>query len=543
MVAAANPLAVEAGVEILRQGGSATDAAIASMLVLGLVEPQSAGLGGGGFLLHYTKAGGAIEAYDGRERAPMAAGPELFLDPQGAPLPYPQAMASGRSVGAPALIPMLELAHKEHGRLPWRALFAPALTLADEGFPVSPRLHALIRAAGEAGPLKANPTTRAYFFTPEGAPLPVGFILKNPDYGRTLRALQSRGARALQEGPIAEAIVAASQEEPLPGQLTLADLRAYQPRKLAPICGAFRVYLVCSMPPPSSGGVAVIEALELYARAQPQSAGRQSEADWHDLLWALRLAYTDRDHYVADEEYTPGPARELVDSRYLDKRALLIGDAAPPALLAPGDPSLVLGGKSYFGQWGREKGIEAPGTTHLTIVDAQGNAVALTATVESAFGSKRMAAGFILNNQLTDFSLAPTKNGLPVANAPEGGKRPRSSMAPTIMLDRNGDLYATIGSPGGGAIIAYVTKTIVGMVDWGLSPEEAVSVGNIVASGPQLRIEADRTPAALSEGLARRGWRMAPATQEASGLHVIRIQNGRSEGGADPRREGRVGRP
>jgi gamma-glutamyltranspeptidase/glutathione hydrolase len=543
MVVAANPLAVEAGVEMLRRGGSATDAAIASMLVLGLVEPQSAGLGGGGFLLHYTKAGSLIEAYDGRERAPAAAGPELFLDAQGQPLAYPQAMASGRSVGVPAVIPMLELAHKEHGRLPWRELFGPALKLADEGFAVSPRLHALIAHAGQEGALKANPTTRAYFFTAEGAPLPVGFILKNPDYARTLRAVRSQGAKALQDGPIAEAIVAGAHEEPLPGLLTLADLRAYQPRKLAPICGTFRVYEVCSMPPPSSGGVAVIEALGLYERAQPRSAGRGSEADWHDLLWALRIAYADRDHYVADEDYAPGPTRQLIDPRYLDKRARLIGDAAPPALLAAGDPSQVLGGKSYFQQWGREKGVEAPGTTHLTIVDAEGNAVALTATVESPFGSKRMAAGFILNNQLTDFSLAPTKNGLPVANAPAGGKRPRSSMAPTILLDRNGNLYASVGSPGGGAIIAYVAKTIVAMVDWGLAPQQAVSVENLVAAGPQVRAEADRTPAPLLEALTRRGWNLAPATQEASGLHVIRIVNGRSEGGADPRREGRVGRP
>jgi gamma-glutamyltranspeptidase/glutathione hydrolase len=544
MVAAADPRAVDAGLEMLRAGGSATDAAIAAMMVLGLVEPQSAGIGGGGFLLHYDRANRDVDAFDGRETAPAKAGPDLFLGADGKPLPYRDAVVSGLSTGAPSLIAMLELAHREHGKLPWARLFDPAIKLADEGFAVSPRLNQMITGAARFGALQAHPTTKAYFFTAEGQPLPVGFIRINGAYGATLRAIQEQGADALRAGPIAEAIVAAVAQAPRPGTLSLDDLKAVKARSLEPVCGAYRTYRVCGMGPPSSGGVAVLSILGLFERARPAPEGPASAEDWSAFLWASRIAYADRDHYVGDDTFVPVPTKGLFDPRYLTARA---GDiktaAAPVGALAPGDPSLSVGGTSLLERWGQDKTAEAAGTTHLSVVDGEGDAVALTATVESVFGSQRMAAGFFLNNQLTDFSLAPTKNGLPVANAPAPRKRPRSSMAPTIITEPDGDLYAVIGSPGGSAIISYVAKTIVGLVDWDLPMQEAINLPNLTARSPQVRAETARMAPGLSEALTARGWLLQPSTQEASGLHGVRITAGGLDGGADPRREGVARQP
>lgn len=537
MVTAADPRAVDAGVEMLRRGGAATDAAIATMMVLGLVEPQSAGVGGGGFLLNYDKSANDIDAYDGRERAPLAATPALFTAPNGRALPFNEAVASGLSTGAPSLIAMLEKAHADHGKLPWRDLFEPAIKLADEGFIVSPRLAQFLAYMKES-PIAQDPEAGPYFY-PNGAPLAAGARRTNPKYAATLRAIQTRGARALQNGEIADAILAQVKRAPRPGALSLADLRNVAPRKLDPVCGPYRTYRVCSMGPPSSGAMGLLSSLGLYERARPSPVGPSDVDDWAAYLWASRIAYSDRDHYAADDTFVPVPTAALIDPRYLSVRAKDIDlTKAPPTLLQPGDPSLTIGGPSYLERWGRDRTNEPGGTTHISIIDGNGDAVAMTATVESAFGSQRMAAGFMLNNQLTDFSLEPTKNGKPVANAPAPGKRPRSSMTPTLVFDANGNLYAVVGSPGGSAIIGYVSKTIIGMIDWKLSPTDAVALANITARTNVAAAEVQRLPAGMEASLRARGWTFRPTTLEASGLNVIRVTPRGFEGAADPRREG-----
>ncbi len=537
MVSAANPHAVEAALEILREGGSAVDAAIAAELVLGLVEPQSSGIGGGGFLLFYNGESEQIVGYDGRERAPAGATATMFLGANGQPLPFLDAVASGLSTGAPSLVAMLKMAHDEHGRLPWARLFEPAIRLADNGFEVSPRLARLIASAGQRGRLRADFAARAYFFDRAGNPLRAGHLLRNPEYATTLRAIAEQGPQALTQGPIAEQIVRAVQRNPRGGTLSLADLQAYQPKRFEPVCGAYRVYRVCGAPAPSSGNT-VIEILGLYERARPEPGGADNADDWAAFLWASRLAYADRDHYMADDEFAPMPTRELVARDYLDQRAQNINLAgAPPVRVAPGMPV----GEELYNQWGQDTGDDS-GTTHLSIVDAWGNAVALTATVESAFGSQRMVAGFMLNNQLTDFSFAPTLNGRPVANAVEPRKRPRSSMSPTIVTDRNGELVLVIGSPGGSAIIGYVARTTIGILDWGLTPQDAINLGNATARTPPARLELNRLPAGVADTLTGRGWQIADSSGEESGLHAIQVTEAGLVGGADPRREGVVGR-
>jgi len=535
MVAAANPLAVDAGAFVLDRGGSAMDAAVATMAVLGLVEPQSAGVGGGGFLIHYEAATERLAGYDGRETAPAAAGPDLFLEPDGKPTPYAQAVASGRSVGAPGLFAMLQQAHAKHGRLPWAVLFQPAIDLAEKGFVISPRLHnsvsGMLRRGAFAGP--AGASASAYLLTPEGAPKPAGAVLRNPEYAAVMRAIAARGGRAVLEGPIAEAIVAAVGAQPRPGGLSLADLAAYQPREMQPLCGPFRLLLVCSLPPPASGGVTLPEILGLYARARPEPAGPGSVEDWAAFLWASRIGYVDRDFYVADPAFAAQPGAAMFAPAYLDARAAEIDLArAAPERLAPGD----LGPLRQT--WGLAGETPENGTTHLSIVDARGDAVALTATIEAPFGAQRMAMGFFLNNQLTDFSFQPLLNGKQVANAAGPGKRPRSSMSPAILLEADGDLYGVIGSPGGSSIPAYVAKAIIGVVDWDLGVQEAVSLPNVVARGSAIRVESALFAPEIAAALKARGWDIRESAGENSGLHGIVVRGGTLEGGADPRREG-----
>lgn len=537
MAAAANPHAVEAALEILRAGGSAVDAAIAAELVLGLVEPQSSGIGGGGFLLFYDGASEEIVAYDGRERAPAGARATMFLDARGQPMAFMDAQASGLSTGAPSLIAMLHMAHADHGRLPWAALFEPAIRLADTGFAVSPRLATFIAAVGERGRLRADFATRAYFFDAAGAPRTVGFLLRNPEYATTLRAIAEQGPRAMSEGPIADAIVEAAQRNPRRGTLNHDDLRAVQPRRLEPVCAAYRVYRACTIGAPGSGNAA-LAMLGLYQRARPQAGGADNADDWAAFLWASRLAYADRDHYMADDQFAPVPTTELVAPDYLDRRARLIDLAAAPTSVAPGVPA----GQDLHDRWGRVRSDDA-GTSHISIVDAWGNAVALTATVESAFGSQRMAAGFFLNNQLTDFAFAPTLNGLPVANAAAPGKSPRSSMSPMIVTDRDGELVLVIGSPGGSSIIGYVARATIGILDWGLTPQAAIALSNATARTSPVVVENSRLPAGVGDALRARGWQLQEvAALEASGLHAIQVTRSGLVGGADPRREGVVGR-
>lgn len=538
MTAAADPRAVAAGNEMLARGGSATDAAIAAMFVLGLVEPQSAGVGGGGFLMHYDAETRKVSAYDGREWAPAGARPDMFLDAEGKPLPLREAVQSGHSVGTPLLVAMLAMAHEDHGRLPWRDLLQPAIKLADDGFVISERLAFWIAFAAERGGL-SQPAARAYLLDAEGKPLPKGTILRNPAYAETLRKIARQGPRALTRGDVARAIVEAAQAGPRGGALALADLRSAKPRRVQPLCGEFRDHTVCSMPPPSSGGVAVLSILGLFERLRPAPEGAASVDDWAAFLWASRLAYSDRDHYVADDAFVPVPTKELIAPAYLDARVRAADLAtAAPAAVEPGDPAAILGGESLRQRWGGDPAVRTTGTTHLSVVDADGNAVSLTATVESVFGSQRFAAGFFLNNQLTDFSLSPSRNGLPVANAVAPGKRPRSSMAPALVFEPDGDFYAAVGSPGGSAIIGYVARTIIAMIDWRLEPQAAVDMAHITAARTPARAEMERLPKGVAEGLAARGWELQPTTFEASGLHVVKVGPQALQGGADPRREG-----
>ena len=538
MAAAANPHATDAAIEILNAGGSAVDAAIAAELVLGLVEPQSSGLGGGGFLLNYDATSERITGYDGREIAPAGARPDMFLDARGRPMPFLDAQASGRSIGTPLVIAMLKLAHDDHGRLPWARLFEPAIRLAEEGFEISPRLAGFIAVAGERMRLRADFEARAYFFDRQGRPLPVGAVLRNPAYAATLRAIAEQGPRALSEGPIAEAMVAAARRNPRAGTLTLDDLRAAQARRFEPVCGAYRVYRVCSTNAPASGN-ALIATLGLYERARPHPEGAQSADDWSAFLWASRLAYADRDYYMADDTVVPVPTTELIAPDYLDARAMLIDVAHAPAQVNPGTPP---GIGDLFDRWGRAASDDA-GTTHVVIVDAWGNAVSMTATVESLFGSQRMTNGFLLNNQLTDFAFEPNLNGRPVANAVAPGKRPRSSMVPAIVLDRNGDLELVVGSPGGSAIIGYTARTTIGILDWNLPAQEAINYGNATARTADIATEITRLPPGIADALTARGWNLQQTSLgEVSGIQAIRVRSdGTLEGGADPRREGTVG--
>jgi len=537
MAAAANPHAVDAAVEILRAGGSAVDAAIAAEMVLGLVEPQSSGIGGGGFLLHYDGESEDLIAYDGRERAPAGARRDMFLDAEGEPLEFITAQTSGRAIGAPSLVAMLKMAHDDHGRLPWGQLFEPAIRLAESGFEVSPRFARILAGYATRGRLRQDANARRYFFDRRGRPRAVGYLLRNPEYAATLRAIAEQGPRALSEGPIAEAIVAAARAEPLAGSLTLADLQAVTPRRLEPVCGAYRVYRACTLGPPSSGN-ATLAILGLYQRARPQPEGPNNADDWAAFLWASRLAYADRDHYMADDRFAPVPTRPLIAPAYLDARARLIDLARAPARMEPGAPA----GRELFEQWGRVQSDDN-GTTHISIIDQWGDAVALTATVESAYGSHRMVAGFFLNNQMTDFAFEPALNGRPVANAVEPGKAPRSSMSPLIVLDRSGELVLVTGSPGGSSIIGYVARTTIGILDWQLSPQAAIGLSNATARNSPVVIENERMPAGIAEALTARGWEFRNVgVLEDSGLHAILVTDEGYVGGADPRREGVIGR-
>ncbi|MFM7067654.1 MAG: gamma-glutamyltransferase [Gammaproteobacteria bacterium] len=528
MVAAANPMAVDAGLEVLRRGGSAVDAAIAVQAVLGLVEPQSSGIGGGAFMLHYSAKTGDVVAYDGREVAPKGATPELFLDSGGQPLPFFRAQKSGRSTGVPGAVAMLEMAHREHGRLPWAAGWQPAIRLASEGFPVPPRLAALIRQADAMDPLSAD--ARAYLM-PRGEPLAEGQRLHNEAYADTLRRIAREGARGFYTGPVAAAMVAAAAEEPLPGTLSLDDLRSYRPQRLEPLCGTYRVWKVCGMRPPSSGGVAVLATLGILGNFDLAASGPDSVRGWHLFIEAQRLAYADRDMYVADDRFVQVPLAGLLDPDYLRVRASeVMLDRAQPMVTAGRPPGAEPRAPDSGGGF--------TGTSHFVIVDAAGDVVSMTTTVESVFGSQRAAGGFFLNNQLTDFSFrAVGADGLPIANAPAAGKKPRSSMSPTLVF-RDGRFELAVGSPGGNAIISYVSKALVGMLDWNLTPQQAIDLPNVVARNAV--VAEGRLDPALREGLVQLGHVFGQGRgAEGSGLHAIRVlPDGRLVGGADSRRDG-----
>ena len=526
MVVAANPLASDAGVGILRAGGSAVDAAIATQMVLGLVEPQSSGIGGGAFLLHWSRAGQRVRTYDGRETAPQAARPDRFLDASGQPLARDLAIASGRSVGVPGAVRMLELAHRRHGRLPWRRLFEPAIRLAEAGFPMSPRLHRLLERESA---LRNDAAARSLYYDGDRAK-PVGTRIVNAQYAATLRSIAHSGARALHEGPIARDLVRAVGAHVRPGDLALEDLAQYRAVERAPVCGRYRTFRVCSMAPPSSGGIAVLQILGILERTAFGRAAPNSADAVHYFAEAGRLAYADRARYVADPAFVPQPIAELLGPGYLDERSRLVGERS----MGRAQPGTLRTARVRRGD-GVE--TEIAGTSHVSIVDRRGDAVALSTTIEDAFGSRILASGFLLNNQLTDFSFVPESDGRPVANRLGPGKRPRSSMAPVFVFDADGSLRLVAGSPGGFAIINYVAKALVATLDWNLDAQAAASLPNFGSRNGPTELERGTPYELLGPSLRERGHDVQ-AIDLTSGLHLIERVKGGWRGGADPRREG-----
>lgn len=528
MVTAANPQAVEAGLAVLRRGGDAMDAAVAIQATLGLVEPQSSGVGGGAFLVWYDPKTRAVTAYDGREIAPAGATPDMFLNPDGKAMSYGEAVLSGRSAGVPGAIAMLFMAHKEHGKLAWHDLFNGAENLAESGFLVGPRL---VEERAAPAPQNGAPDVIAYFKDETGAPVHAGERLKNPAYAATLKMIAAQGPDAILKGKIAQDIVDRLAKGPLPSTMTLADMASYKPHKSAALCAPYRQWTVCT-PNSPSGGVAVLEGLGLLQRTDIASRGPTDPQGWFELAQAERLMYADDLRYNADPAFVKVPLKGLLDPVYLDSRAKLIGETAGPAPAA-GHPA---GAPNV----GPDATKEPGGTSSFVVVDRWGQVVAMTTTVESVFGDGRMVDGFLLNNQLTDFSHTPNEqDGAPAANAVAPHKRPRSSMSPTIILDQQGRFVAAIGSPGGLAIPAFVLKGIIGALDWKLPMQDALALPNLVAFGPAYISEPEKFAPGVVEGLKAKG--MTLTTNhfvEDSGLHGVIVRDGVLQGGADPRREG-----
>jgi gamma-glutamyltranspeptidase/glutathione hydrolase len=528
VVAAANPLAVDAGIEILRKGGNAVDAAVAIQAMLGLVEPQSSGVGGGGFMMYYDASMRVVTAFDGREKAPAGATPDMFLDEHGRPLSYLQAVRTGRSTGVPGAIAMLFAAHERFGSLPWRELFSPAIRAATDGFIVSPRL------AGYLSPdfaLPPTPDVRALFVRTDGQALRAGDLFRNPEYAHMLLRIATEGPSALYAGSIAAQIIKRTHEPPLPGTMTLKDLASYRADSGQPLCRPYQKYSVCVPPPPSSG-LSLLQLLGILEHTDIAQRGPSDPKAWFLFAQASRLMYADRDRYIADPKFISVPIERLLDPAYLAARAGLIGDRAGAAP-APGD----------FAGLPRapDATLEAAGTSHFVVLDSAGNAATMTTTVESVFGSGRTVSGFVLNNQLTDFSAEPADEHGPIANAVHGGKRPRSSMAPVIILDREGYFVAALGSPGGSQILAYNGKAVVGILAWKLPMQAAFELPNLIAHGNDFSGELARFSPEVLAALRDQGIDLISGRAEGSGLHgVMRKPDGSYEGGADSRREGVV---
>lgn len=528
MVSAANPKAVRAGVDVLQAGGTAADAAVAVQMMLNLVEPQSSGIGGGAFMLYWDAANNKLLTYDGREKAPASATPEYFHDSEGKPVKWWDAVVGGRSVGVPGTLKLLEHVHSQHGRQPWKELLLPAIVNAEVGFQISPRLSASIEGA-QKRKLDLFESTRQYFFNEDGTAKAAGTYLKNPEFATALREIADNGSAPFYEGRIAEDIVAAVQTEINPGELTLDDMKNYSVVEREPVCVPYRAYSVCGMGPPTSGGLTMGQILTILEPHDLPSMGPSAES-WHLYIEAAKLAYADRGLYMADSDFVDMPAG-LLDRDYLTERAKLIDPLSAMKKAEPGIPP-----QESAMRFAPDTQIERAGTSHFSIVDKYGNIVSMTTTIETGFGSRVMTNGFLLNNELTDFSRAAEKDGLPIANRVEAGKRPRSSMSPTIVLKDEKPVLA-IGSPGGSRIINYVTKAVIAILDWNMDPQAAVDMPHVVNRNGSTDLEENTTATDYTQDLEKLGHEIK-VRGLTSGLHAILIEDGTLTGGADSRREG-----
>lgn len=531
MVAAANPLAVEAGYNVLKNGGSAVDALVAVQTVLGLVEPQSSGLGGGAFLVYYNAESKTISTYDGRETAPLSVTPELFQDEHGKPLKFYHAVVGGRSVGTPGTVKLLAKVHQYYGKQDWGSLLQPAIKLANNGFIISERLASAIKLSESS--LKYYPDTKAYFFDSNGQPLKEGSLLVNKEYGKTLNILAKGGEEAFYKGQIAKDIVSKVQSiSDNPGYLGLNDFKTYRVIERKPVCSEYRQFEICGMGPPGSGAIALSQILGILNHFDLKAMGADDPVAWQIIGDASRLAFADRGRYVADTDFVPMP-QGLLDKKYLAERAALIVKGEALKAVKPGNP-----------KWDQmitlvdDASIELPSTTHIVIVDKKGNIISMTSTIENGFGSRVMSNGFLLNNELTDFSFLSHKNGYPVANRVEPGKRPRSSMSPTIVLE-NGKPYMAIGSPGGSRIIGYVVQTLIAHMDWGLDIQNAISMPRMLNRFGTYELEENTEAEHFKDALEALGYEVKIRDLN-SGLQGVLLIDGKLIGGADPRREGSV---
>ncbi|WP_318458128.1 gamma-glutamyltransferase [Photobacterium leiognathi] len=532
MIATANKYASEAGADVLSKGGSAVDAMITAQLVLGLVEPQSSGIGGGGFLVYWDNDNNQMTTFDGRETAPFAATPRLFQDNQGKPLKFYDAVVGGRSVGTPGTIKLLWRSHEQYGKLAWKSLFLPAIKLAKDGFIVSPRLAAMIEK--DANNLSRYPATKAYFFDNDGNPIKAGTKLTNPAYANTLLQIADYGPKAFYQGDIARDIVATVQQaEGNPGVLNTMDLASYSVKQREPICAPYRQYKVCGMGPPSSGALTLGQILAMLNHYPLDKLGADNVESWRLIGDASRLAFADRSRYMADSDYVPMPTRGLLDPAYLAQRAALLQGKQALTKVEPGSPPW-----NHAQKQTSNEALELPSTTHLSIVDEEGNVVSLTSTIENSFGSRLMVRGFLLNNELTDFSFRSQIDGVPVANRIEPGKRPRSSMTPTIVMKDNQPVL-TIGSPGGSQIIGYVAKTLIAYLDWGMDLQQAINLPNMNNRFGTFELEQDTAATAWAPKLEKLGYK-TQIKDLNSGIQAISIAPELLTGAADPRREGKV---
>jgi len=532
MVVAANPYASKAGYHILQQGGSAVDAAIAVQMVLNLVEPQSSGIGGGSFILHWDKKSKTLKTYDAREKAPALDTPALFLDKQGHAIPWIKAVVGGRSIGVPGTLMALYQAHQQYGKLPWASLFTEAIKLAEHGFVVSPRMAQEVALKLNPG-VEVLPTIKRYLH-PNGQPIKAGYLLKNPQLAKVFRSIATEGIKPFYNGWIAKDIVHAVQNAAVaPGKLQLADLANYRVINRQPVCASYHQYNVCGMAPPSSGGITILQILQQLepfnlAQYQPNSV-----TALHLFAESSRLAFADRNRYIGDTDFVQVPVKGMLDKQYLHERAKLISTKRTMLTASPGKPAGALARAD-------DNAYELPCTSHISIVDADGNAISMTTSIEMAFGSAVMVDGFILNNQLTDFSLSPERNGVPVANRVEANKRPRSSMSPSMVFNHDGSLKLIVGSPGGSRIIDYVAQTIIGVLDWNLDPQQAINLPRITDRDNNFTSLERGTPIVKDKAKLEAMGHRVVVLDLNSGLHAIELANGKLIGGADPRREGLV---